>query len=252
MKPKVAVIMCAKNSELFIQEAIESILNQTYSDFEFIIVENCSTDKTWQIIRSYSDSRIKAFRTELAQPSFNSNYGLLQTQAEFIARIDSDDIAKPERLERQVRYLEAHPEICVLGTAIECFQDNKLSTIINLPLTNDEIRKKLPFIFSICHPAVMFRRSVIVEKGGYAGGKCNLDFDLWLRLSRDKNVKFANLSEPLLRYRIHASQIKGSRESYATSAGILLREALLQKSPRLFIASVFACLKIFRASKNLA
>lgn len=250
MSPKVAVLMCAHNSEPFIREAIESILDQTYSDFEFIIVENGSTDKTWQIINSYKDTRVKAFRTEIAQPSFNSNYGLLQTQAEFIARIDSDDIAKPNRLECQVSYLRTHPEISVLGTAVEFFQDNRTTEIVTLPLTNDQIRKRLPFLFSICHPAVMFRRSIIIDIGGYASGKCNLDFDLWVRLSRNKNIKFANLSEPLLKYRIHPDQIKGSRESYATSAGILLRETLLQKSPRLFMASVFACLKMFKSSKK--
>jgi len=249
MSPKVAVLMCAHNSELFIREAIDSILNQTYSDFELIIVENGSTDKTWQIINSYKDPRVKAFRTEIAQPSFNSNYGLLQTQAEFVARIDSDDIAKPERLERQVSYLETHPEISVLGTAVEFFQDNKTTAIITLPLTNAQIRKKLPFVFSICHPAVMFRKSIIIDIGGYGSGKCNLDFDLWLRLLRNENIKFANLSEVLLKYRIHPDQIRGSRESYATSAGMLLRETLLRKSPRLFIASVFACLKMFRATK---
>jgi len=249
MSPKVAVLMCAHNSVLFIREAIESILNQTYSDFEFIIVENGSTDKTWEIINSYKDPRIRAFSTEIAQCSFNSNYGLLQTHADFIAILDSDDIAKAERIERQVGYLEAHPEISVLGTAIEVFHNNGTSKVITLPLTDSEIRKKLPFVFSIGHPAVMFRRSTIIDVGGYASGKCNLDFDLWLRLFRDKNIKFANLSEPLLKYRIHPNQIKGSRESYATSAGMLLREALFRKSPRLFIASVLACLKMFRATK---
>lgn len=249
MSPKVAVLMCAHNSELFIREAIESILNQTYPDFEFIIVENGSNDKTWEIINSYKDQRIKAFSTEIVQPSFNGNYGLLQTRAEFIARIDSDDIAKPERLERQVRYLEAHPEISVLGTAIEVFHNDGKSKVITLPLTDSEIRRKLPFVFSIGHPAVMFRRSAIIHVGGYASGKCNLDFDLWLRLFRDENIKFANLSEPLLKYRIHPNQIKGARESYAASAGMLLREALFLKSPRLFVASILACFKMFRATK---
>ena len=250
MSPKVAVLMCAHNSELFIREAIESILGQTYSDFEFIIVENGSTDKTWQIINSYNDPRVKAFSTDITQSSFNANYGLLQTKAEFIARMDSDDIAKPKRLERQVSYLEDHPEISVLSTAVEFFQDDKTVAIITLPLTNDQIRKKLPFVFSICHPAVMFRRSVIIGVGGYGSGRCNDDFDLWLRLMRNEKIKFANLPEVLLKYRVHLDQIRGSRESYATSAGMLLRETLLRKSPRLFIASVFACLKMFKSSKQ--
>ena len=250
MSPKVAVLMCAHNAESFIREAIESILNQTYSDFEFIIVENGSNDRTWDIIKSYDDSRIKAFKTNLAQLVFNLNYGLLQTKAEFVARMDADDISCPERLERQITYLEAHPDITVLGTAFESFGDNIPTKVVTLPATDKVIRRRLPFVFSICHPTVFFRREVVLKHGGYASGRFCQDFDLWLRLLRNENIKFANLPEVLLKYRIHPNQIKGSRESYATSAGILFREALLRKSPRLFIASVFACLKMFKASKH--
>lgn len=248
MYPKVAVLMCASNSELFIRESIENILNQTYSDFEFIIVENGSVDNTWDIIKSYKDPRIKAFQTPLKQLAFNLNYGLILTKAEYVARMDADDIAMSQRIASQVAYLDTNPDVAVLGTVTEFFNSEKTLKIVDLPLTDRDIRRKVPFSFSICHPSVMFRRSVIMEVGGYAG-KYNEDFDLWLRLFRDKNIKFANLSEPLLKYRIHPNQMIGSRESYATSAGMLLREALFLKSPRLFIASVIACLKMFRATK---
>ena len=117
MNPKTAVLLCVHNGEPFIKEAIESILNQTYKDFEFVIVENCSTDNTWQIIESYTDPRIKAFQTSFKQLSFNLNHGLMQTKSEYIARMDADDISKPRRLEQQIAYLEANPDIDVLGTA---------------------------------------------------------------------------------------------------------------------------------------
>ena len=250
MSPKLAVLMCANNAELFIREAIESILNQTYSNFEFIIVENGSNDKTWNIIKSYDDFRIKAFRTDLTQLIFNLNYGLLQTKAEFVARMDADDISKPERLERQIRYLDAHPDITVLGTAFESFGDNIQTKVTSLPVTDRQIRKRLPFYFSICHPTVIFRREDVLKHGGYINGKHCEDMDLWLRLSRDKTVRFSNLSEVLLKYRISQKQIKGNIEGYAGVAGILLKEALVQKSPKLFMASVFACLKAFKASKH--
>ena len=249
MSPKVAVLMCAHNSELFIRESIESILNQTYSDFEFIIVENGSTDRTWDIIKSYNDSRIKAYRTSLKQLIFNLNYGLMQTEAEFVARMDSDDISKPERLEHQMAYFDAYPNTTVLGTAFEVFGDGMPNKIVTLPATDRSIRGRLPFVFSICHPTVIFRSAAILEHGGYTGTKYCQDLDLWLRLSRDKTVKFANLPVTLLRYRIHPHQIKGSKVAYATVASTLFREALVQNSPYLFSASIFACLKILRATK---
>jgi glycosyltransferase involved in cell wall biosynthesis len=249
MNPKTAVLLCASNAELFIREAVESILNQTYSDFEFIIVENGSTDNTWDIIKSYKDSRIKAFQTPLRQLAFSLNYGLIQTKAQYIVRMDADDIAMPQRIASQVAYLDANPDVAILGTAAEFFNSEKTLKIVNLPLADRDIRRRLPFFFSICHPSVTFRRLAIMEAGGYAG-KYNEDFDLWLRLFRDKNIKFANLSEPLLRYRIHPGQIKGTRISYAATAGILLREAVYLRSLRFLFAAVFTCLKSVRAYKN--
>ena len=251
MNPKIAVLMCAYNSEVFIKEAIESILEQTYSDFEFIIVENGSTDRTWEIIKSYGDSRIKPFKTEIKGLTFNLNYGLLQTEAEFIARMDTDDIANPERLEKQISYLEIHPEVSVLGTAIEIFNNSKMSRVVILPLTDSAIRRRLPFVFSFCHPSVMFYRRVIMNVGGYDGIKGCEDLDLWLRLMRNKSIKFANLPEPLLKYRIHLNQIKGSRESYIASTSVLFREALFQRSFRLFVASVVAFCKTIMAVKKM-
>ncbi len=156
--------------------------------------------------------------------------------------MDADDISKPERLGRQITYLDTRPDITVLGTAFELFGDDIQTKVVTLPTTDKQIRRRLPFVFSICHPTVIFRRKVILKHGGYLGGKHCEDLDLWLRLSRDKAVKFANLREPLFKYRMSLGQIKGV-------ASILFKEALVQNSPYLFSAFVFACLKIFRASK---
>ena len=251
MNPKVAVLLCVHNGEPFIGEAIESILNQSCKDFEFIIVENCSTDNTWQIIKSYTDPRIKAYQTNFKQLSFNLNYGLMQTKAEYIARMDADDIARPQRLGHQIAYLEANPKIDVLGTAYQLFGDDDEGKIIALPATDKAIRRRLPFRFCFCHPSVMFKRETIVNHGSYQGGKFCQDMDLWLRLSRDKTIKFANLPESLLRYRIHHNQAKGRREVDITGASLLFREALVQRSPRLFLGFLVAILKILRPGKKV-
>jgi O86/O127-antigen biosynthesis beta-1,3-galactosyltransferase len=249
MNPSIAVLMCAHNSEPFISAAIESILAQTFADFEFIIVENGSTDKTWDIIKSYNDPRIRTYKTDLKQLIFNLNYGLLQTKAEFIARMDSDDISKPERLESQIAYLKKYPDTTVLGSAFETFGDGIPRKIVTLPTTDKAIRRRLPFLFSICHPTVIFSRKTILEHGGYIGPEHSQDFYLWLKLSRDKTVKFANLPEVLLKYRYHPSQVKGSKEAYSEVACALLKEAIMRNSPYFFGAFLFSCFKIFRATK---
>ncbi len=251
MNTKAAVLLCAYNGEPFIGEAIESILNQTYKDFEFIIVENGSTDNTWQIIKSYTDTRIKAFQTSFKQLSFNLNYALMQTKAEYIARMDADDIARPYRLERQVAYLQLHPDVDVLGTAFELFGDKYEGKISTLPATDKAFRRRLPFRFCFCHPSVMFKRETILKCSGYQEAKFCQDMDLWLRLSRDKTFKFANLQEPLLRYRIHQGQAKGRREVEIIGASLLFREALVQRSPLLFLGFLVAILKTLRLGRKV-
>ncbi|MFA6174945.1 MAG: glycosyltransferase [Phycisphaerae bacterium] len=245
MSHKVAVLLCAYNAEKYLAEAIESILAQSFKDFEFIIVENGSTDKTWEIIQSYKDGRIKSFQTPIKQLSFNLNFGMIQTDAEYIARMDSDDIARPSRLQKQVEFLSANPDVCVLGSAFEKFGDSLgQHKIVLMPQTNEKIRKKIAFRFCLCHPTVMFRRQTIVDAGGYQGGRYCQDVDLWLRLSRDREIKFANLSDVLLDYRIHIAQAKGSRESFVMNSIQLLREAMIQKSFRFFAGFILSLFKI--------
>ncbi len=242
MSAKVAVLLCAHNGQRYIKEAIDSILAQTYTDFEFIIVENASTDKTWGIIQSYDDTRIRAFQTPIKQLSFNLNFGMARTEAEYIARMDADDIARPQRLARQVEFLDSHPDVHILGSAFEFFGEK--NKIVQMPQTDKQIRRKLPFRFCFCHPAVMFRRKTILDAGGYQGNKFCQDVDLWLRLSRDKNIKFANLPNVLLDYRVHSDQAKGSRECFIINSSQLFKETLIQKSPRLFAGFIVSLFKI--------
>jgi glycosyltransferase involved in cell wall biosynthesis len=250
MSPKIAVLLCAHNAEKFIKEAIDSILVQSYKNFEFIIVENVSTDKTWEIIQSYRDGRIKSFQTPLKQLTFNLNFAMVQTEAEYIARMDADDIARPQRLSRQVEFLESHPDVNVVGSAFELFGENlNKNKVVTMPQTDKQIRQKLAFRFCFCHPTVMFKRKTILVAGGYQGSRFCQDVDLWLRLSRDKNIKFANLPEVLLDYRVHSNQAKGGRESFIINSSQLFREALIQKSPRLFAGFIVSLFKICRSSK---
>ncbi|MDD2806215.1 MAG: glycosyltransferase [Elusimicrobiales bacterium] len=249
--PTLAVLMCAHNSEAHISEAIESVLNQTYKDFEFIVVENGgSTDRTWEIIAGYRDSRIKAFRTAISLLSYNLNFGMTQTGASLVARMDSDDVSAPTRLERQLQHFIEYPDTAVLGTAVECFGNGGTRRVTTPLLTNSEIRGSLPFRNPFSHPSVMFRRDIVLHHRGYEYGRYSQDYDLWIRLSRDPSVRFANLKEPLLQYRLHPGQARGSREAYVTMAGLLLREALWRKSLMYWLGTLLAMLKVlFFSSK---
>lgn len=251
MPAKIAVVMAAHNAQDYIAAAMESILAQTYSDFEFIIVENASDDSTWDIINSYTDERIRAFQTPLKQLSYNLNFGISHTFAEYIARMDCDDVALPERLKIQAEFLDANPGTGVVGSAFRIFGGSeKQNKTITMPQTDKQIRKAMPFRFCLCHPSVMFRRETVVNIGGYQGNRFCQDLDLWLRLSRDKTVRFANIPRVLLQYRIHPAQAKGTKECFAINSAQILREALIRKSPVFFAGFALSLLKIFQGGKK--
>ena len=129
--PKISVVMSCYNRENFVRDAIESILNQTYTDFEFIIIDDCSTDKTPEIIQEYADkdNRIVYIRNEENMDyNYNLRKGFKLAKGEYIARMDDDDISLPERFEKQVSYLDEHPDITVLGSLIDIFGELKIES----------------------------------------------------------------------------------------------------------------------------
>ena len=250
--PLISVVMPVYNSETYLQESANSILNQTYTNFEFIVINDGSTDRSLDILTEYlrKDNRIAIINQQNSGLSNSLNRGIELSRSNLIARMDADDIAEPTRLEEQVNFIDQNPQVVVLGTAFLLFGGNIESKIVTMPATNKTIRKNLPFRFCLCHPTVMFRRKTIVDAGGYQGtGPCQ-DLELWLRLSRNKTLQFANLEEPLLKYRIHQDQIKGGRNAYKAAAYYLLKEALKQQSISFFFGSVLAVFKnYFRAYK---
>ncbi|KAB2888961.1 MAG: glycosyltransferase [Desulfobulbaceae bacterium] len=233
-----SVVMCVNNSELFINEAIDSILNQTFVDFDFIIVENCSTDRSLDIILSYKDIRIKLYRTPIRNLSYNLNFGLLQADSKYIVRMDSDDISHSKRLEKQIEYLENNPDVAIVGSAIRIINGKNSDTkIITLPLENSAIRRRLPYKIAICHPSVTIRRDILLSYNGYEQTRYCQDIELWLRMARNPGVKFANLKDVLLDYRIHDFQSKSTGEAYYNNISILVKEALIQKRMSLLLAA---------------
>lgn len=234
----ISVILAVYNGEEFIKQTLDSILKQTFSNFEIIVVINCSNDKTIDIVNGIDDSRIKLYETNICQLAFNLNYGLYKSKGEYIVRIDADDIAEPNRLEKQLEIIEKFKYDVVGSNLLYIDEYNNIIEEKKYPEQNEDIRKNVFYKSVLAHPSVMYKKETILSVGGYMNGKVSEDYDLWLRLMRDKSVKFYNIQENLTRYRIHSSQAKGNKYAYAEIAGYMLRESLYLKSIKFLLGSL--------------
>jgi hypothetical protein len=202
--PRVTVLMAVYNGERFLREAIDSILAQTFRDFEFLILDDGSTDASLDIVRSYADPRIRLLQNDRNLGLTRSlNRGIAAARGELIARQDGDDISEPDRLARQVAYLDAHPEIGLLGAGFrEMDSDGTVLGDRPLPCDPVGIRWALLFHCPLAHSAVVFRRTVVDEVGPYDERlRYAADRELWSRIAR--RFPAANLPEYLLRYRVN-------------------------------------------------
>ncbi len=206
--PAISVVMPAYNAEKYLREAIESILNQTFSNFEFIIINDGSTDKTKSIILSYSDHRIIYIENSANIGISNSlNNAFTLAKGKYIARMDADDISALNRLEQQFVLMENNLEIGVSGTNIKYFSQST-EKIKSFPLTHDEIKLRLSFgDCPIAHPTVILRRDIYHNnKFSYSSKKgVPEDIMLWYDMLQE-GVRFANIDLILLNYRIGSSE----------------------------------------------
>ncbi len=200
--PKVSVLMPVYNTkEEYLREAIESILNQTFSDFEFIIINDGSTNNAKDVILSYTDPRIKYFEQENKGLISTLNRGLDLCQGEYIARMDSDDISLPERFEKQVKILDSYANVGIVGSAIKYFPNEKIIMLKEFPKFFDMI-----IYNQLAHPAVMIKNYIIKKFNlKYENFIHAEDYELWSRLIKYTDI--CNIQEVLLNYRIHESSI---------------------------------------------
>lgn len=207
MQPLVSVVMPAYNAEQYIGLAIESILNQTYNNFELIIVEDCSTDNTFQIVQNYKDIRIKLLKNNFNRGiAFSTNKGLELSGGKYIALLDDDDIAVKERLALQVEYLEKHEDIDILGGR-SAFIDEKgnIFKYQDMPRNNPKYIKAM-LLFNnagFCNGTVMIRKEFIEKNDlGYQENCYGMqDFKFFINSSKLGNI--STISDLLLYYRIH-------------------------------------------------
>lgn len=252
--PKVSVVLALHKLSPFLDGALTSLLNQTLDNIEIIIVANgCSSEtleKLEEIVSLKQDRRIRIIRAELGQHAFSLNMGILHSKSEFVARMDYDDLSLPDRLEAQYEYMQHNPEIVVLGTAFNYINEQGQFLKKRNVITSDRwIRFLLPFCNPFCHPSVMVRKSALLSIASYSGGLFSEDYSLWLRISREKNFKMANLHDVHLSYRLSTNQSRGMLLSYAEVAGLLWTEFLYSKKIRYFFGCLLASFKIFFARK---
>lgn len=206
--PKVSVILAVKNGDLFLKDAIKSILVQTFKNYEFLIIDDNSIDKTPEILKSFKDPRIKIFTNQKHLGLTKSlNIALKKAKGEFIARMDTDDVSKPERLKTELEFLEKNPKIALVGSWVDLInsQGQKLSTK-KLPIKYSEIKKNLIKANQFYHPTLMIRKNVLKTIGFYDEKyQYSQDYELVLRIASKYTV--ANIPKPLLYYRVNS---KGS------------------------------------------
>lgn len=200
---KLTVLMSVYNDEEYLVESIESILNQTYKDFRFLIYDDASTDNTTNILKKYSkiDPRIKLIINQKNKGlSYNLAQGVLESKTEFIARMDADDIALPNRFEKQIRYME-DKDVDIVGSYAEIIdQDGSVLRTRRMPIDDKRI-KRLMWACPIIHPSVIYRRKIILKSGSYNPKlRRRQDYDLWFRCMANDAV-FYNIPEVLIKYR---------------------------------------------------
>lgn len=206
--PAVTVLMPVRNGEKYIREAIDSVLCQSYANFELLIVNDGSIDSTDEIIRSFSDQRIRHI-TRLPQGiSAALNDGLRQAAGAYIARFDADDICLPHRLEKQVAFLDSHPDYVLVGSDAEYIEENgnHLFDFKCAGHSNEEMRKNIAVVCPFIHSAVMYRKDPIMLSGGYTDHAHSFeDHLLWVNVV--KLGKCCNLSEQLVKIRFNPSSV---------------------------------------------
>ena len=207
----VSVIMPVYNSGKFLSEAIGSILNQSHTQFELIIINDGSVDDTEKVISNFADDRIKYIYNDKNKGIvYSLNKAVELSKGKYIARMDGDDIAFTDRLQLQLQEFNRNPQLIVCGGWYQTLYKKKVLNTVKLPVSNDHIKAALLFENPICHPAVMFKRLVWENAGGYVADEVNCeDYGLWCRAVNMGD--FLNIPAPLIRYRLHGSNISSSK-----------------------------------------
>lgn len=226
-KPLLSVVMPVKNGAAYLDTAIESILSQTFSDFELLIIDNGSADESLvkAVAFQRQDRRVRVMNRAQSGLSEALNFACNHAQASLIARMDADDFSLAYRFETQMAMFRHCPNLALLGTAIRCVDANGTSLFEMIwPRASGGLRDYLLLDCCICHPTVMFRKRAFDSLGGYRSAyKWGEDFDLFLRFSEKYDID--NSPEILLNYRLHDRQVSKLQAEQQIYTGIGARLA---------------------------
>jgi glycosyltransferase involved in cell wall biosynthesis len=212
----ISVLLPTYNNSKFIFAAVKSILEQTYKNFELLIIDDGSTDNTVEVIKSFKDSRIRLICHDKNQGLGGTlNHGLELSEYALVARMDGDDISLPERLECQLEYLRKNPRVDILSCRYAVLVNNKIRYFFDAPEHHAEIKKRLALHSEIIHSGVIYKKETILSLEGYKNIPIE-DFELWLRI-KDKMV-FGNVPQILLIKRYHDEAISQQLEIKCRSA----------------------------------
>src|SRR5690625_4780351 len=221
--------MTAYNEEKFIDEAIESLLWQTLSDFELIIINDGSNDNTKAIIESYNDKRVRLINNEKnIGAALSSNKGLKLVRGKYIARADADDINHPLRLQKQVSFLEENTEYNICGTDLNVVCENGQQDVWTYRFEDEFIKSYLIFNPHIAHPSTMLRSSLIKNFNIHYNPKYKRGIDYELYTRYENKLTFYNLNERLVTYRRHSNSLSSDTIKVRSVAG-KIRKAMLNK-----------------------
>ena len=231
--PKVSVLMPVyKTNEKYLREAIESILNQTYKDFEFLILDDCPSDSRESVVKSYNDERIKYFKNEKNLGISGARNKLIDlSSGEYLAIFDHDDISLPTRFEKEVEYLDNNPDVGVVSCNYKTLLKQKESS---LPNNNEDIKLGLMGGCVILHPASMIRKSVLTNNNIRYEEEFSPDEDymMWCRLI--KYTKFHNIKEVLFNYRDHDQNTSHKQNTKMIKVDILIKSIIKKEYPDLY------------------
>lgn len=232
MNPLVSVVMPVHNAERYIEEAIKSILNQTYTNFEFIIVNDGSSDASESIIKSFNDARITYHKFEQQQGIVAAlNYGLQLAKGDFVARMDADDVCFKNRFEVQVNYLLSNHEVGVLGTQYQGINGKSRP----MPEAHEQIVWYLLNASPFVHPSVMFRSEFLLNNNVVYKKQFEFAEDLNLWVEHINKTKYANTSETLIQYRYHNGTHKSNLSRVGELNGQIKIKLIKQLLPELDI-----------------
>ena len=232
--PPISTVMVTRDVESFLDRAIVSIVEQTFNEFEFVIVDFGSTDRSKSIAHHYAvrDQRIKYREIHCSNLAEARNASCQFATGKYIALMDADDIAQPNRLEKQFEFLEAHPDVGVLGSSTEWIDATERTLGVHTPpLSDAEIRARLKAGSPFWQPSVMLRKETFSLVNGYRTIFAQAeDYDLWLRMA--EHSRCANLREPLLKYRIHSHQLSVRRRSEQTTCVLAAQASAAARAAR--------------------